>query len=84
MAKDIQIKYKNEQDTWEELYPATKARIVNTESGQSIEAVLTTKSNKTDTYTKTEVDGIIGSLEQFDIPVSEIEPTDADIWFEVL
>lgn len=84
MAKDIQIKYINEQQEWEELYPSTKARIVTTESGQSIENVLQTKSNKSDTYTKTEVDDIIGSLNEFDIPVQSIEPEDSKIWFEVL
>ena len=84
MAKDIQIKYLNEQQEWEELYPSTKARIVTTESGQTIEAVLTTKSNKSETYTKTEVDGIIGSLNEFDIPVQTVEPEDSKILFEVL
>lgn len=52
MAKDIQIKYINEQSEWEELYPATKATIVSTDSGQSVENVLTSKSNKAETYTK--------------------------------
>lgn len=84
MAKDIQIKYINEQQEWEELYPTTKATIVSTESGQSVENVLTSKSNKAETYTKTEVDGLIGSLNEFDIPVQTEEPTDHKIWFEVL
>lgn len=84
MAKDIQIKYMNELQEWEELYPSTKARIVSTESGQSVENVLTSKSNKAETYTKTEVDGLLSSLNEFDIPVQETEPTDHKIWFEVL
>lgn len=84
MAKDIQIKYINEEQVWEELYPSTKARIVTTESGQSLEGVLLTKSNKSETYTKEEVDDLVGSLNEFDIPVQSIEPEDSKIWFEVL
>lgn len=45
MAKDIQIKYRDEEDNWEELFPATKSRIVTTENGQSLEEVLTLKTD---------------------------------------
>lgn len=45
MTKDIQIKFRGEDGVWEELYPATKSRIVTTESGKSLEEVLTSKTD---------------------------------------
>ena len=46
MAKDIQIKYINDQQEWEELYPVTKTRIVEDESGQKLDTLLNNKANK--------------------------------------
>ena len=39
MAKDIQIKYKNEQKEWEELYPKTKTRNIIDDKGESQEEI---------------------------------------------
>ena len=39
MAKDIQIKYKNEQKEWEELYPKTKTRNITDDKGESQEEI---------------------------------------------
>jgi len=93
MAKDIQIKYINDQKEWEELYPATKQRLVTNESGQTLDQVLTLKADKNQTYSKTETDSLIndlnesiGNIESFDIPVQETEPENEDtkFWFEII
>ena len=93
MAKDIQIKYINENKEWEELYPATKQRLVTNDSGQTLDQVLTLKADKNQTYTKTETDSLIndlndtiGNIETFDIPVQEKEPVNEDtkFWFEII
>ena len=93
MAKDIQIKYINENKEWEELYPATKQRLVTNDSGQTLNQVLSLKADKNQTYTKTETDSLIndlndtiGNIETFDIPVQETEPENEDtkFWFEII
>lgn len=45
MSKDVQIKFRGKDGVWEELFPATKSRIVTTENGQSLEEVLTSKAD---------------------------------------
>lgn len=91
MAKDIQIKYINDQQEWEELYPVTKTRIVEDESGQKLDMLLQNKVNKNEVYTSLEIDtklsdidDVIGNLKQFNIPVQAEEPTDEKFWFEIV
>ena len=90
MAKDIQIKYINENQQWEELFPITKTRLVTNEAGESINQLLTNKCNKNETYSSVEIDSKVTTLNKkidavssFDIPVSATEPTDSKLWFEV-
>jgi len=97
MAKDIQIKYINDIGEWEDLNPATKTRLITDNDNNTIESLLSQKANtdnvynrdevynKEETYTQTETDTLLNDLEQnVDIPVTETEPTDSDIWFEVI
>jgi len=93
MAKDIQIKYINENQEWEELYPTTKQHLITNDSGQTLNKVITLKADKNQTYTKTETDNLIndvnetiGNIETFDITVHETEPINEDtkFWFEII
>lgn len=91
MAKDIQIKYINDQQEWEELFPVTKTRLVTNNSGQTVEQILTNKPNKNEVYTTIEIDNKLSDLEEslenmknFDIPVSEVQPEDSKFWFEII
>lgn len=89
MAKDIQIKYINDEQQWEELYPVTKTRLVTDESGQTINKILEKKQNKNESYTALEIDqkieDISTNLKEFDIPVSNVEPDDdSKFWFEII
>lgn len=91
MAKDIQIKYINDQNEWEELYPATKTRIISDDSGQTLNTILGQKMGKNETYTSVEIDGLLTSIqtsidgiEPYHLPVSATEPNDSDLWFEIL
>lgn len=90
MAKDILMKYLNEQDEWEELFPQTKTTLVENEAGETIQTLLGAKANANEVYTSVEIDNMIGDIEtelgdidHFDIPVSTSEPTtDVKFWFE--
>lgn len=90
MAKDIQIKYINESQQWEELFPITKTRLVKNDAGETINILLNNKYNKNETYSSVEIDSKVTTLNDkidtvsgFDIPVSATEPTDSNLWFEV-
>ena len=91
MAKDIQIKYINDQQEWEELYPATKTRIISDDSGQSLNTILGQKMAKNESYTSLQIDGLLTNLqdsidgiETYHLPVSATEPDDSELWFEIL
>lgn len=91
MAKDIQMKFKNESGTWEELNPKTNASLIKTLSGKSVETELSEKAlnndvyEKNELYTKDEVDTKVSNIEHFDIPVSAEEPTENNqFWFEII
>lgn len=91
MAKDIQIKYINDQNEWEELYPATKTRIISDDSGQSLNTILGLKMGKNESYTSLEIDNLLSNIqtsidgiETYHLPVSATEPDDSDLWFEIL
>lgn len=93
MGKDIQIKYINENQEWEELYPSTKQHLITNDSGQTLNQVLALKADKNQTYSKTETDNLIndvnetiGDIETFDIPVQETPPENdqTKFWFEII
>lgn len=91
MAKDIQIKYINDLEEWEELYPVTKTRLIKDDSGQDLPSLLNNKVNKNEVYTSLEIDNKLSVIENdieniqhFDIPVQSEQPTDNNIWFEII
>ena len=91
MAKDILIKYINDLQEWEELYPLTKTRNIKNTAGKSLDHLLSEKYNKNETYSSAELDGklksindTIENLDSFNLPVSKEEPQDSSLWFEII
>lgn len=79
MVKNIQMKYKNEQSQWEELYPITLGNLVELDDGQDIESALATKvdtstyttgiglkADKTSIFTRTEITNLLNDKVDFD------------------
>lgn len=95
--KKIQIKHKN-GETWDLLFPVTKASFIIRTNDKDIETSiteietnisgiqtnLTNKADKKTVYTKTETDQKITAIKKTPIPVQKTPPVDSDLWFEEL